>query len=138
MKYQRVILITNHGFDGKKMELGAAIGSVTEYDQEASICAFLSMLFLDEKYRCEYVPKTKRQWEPPIQWKNDLVLEIRCSFASMKDKLSGSYVEHIAECFPTLSWHGTGKTILVLGKVTSLQPANTTAKDIFRKIVRLF
>jgi hypothetical protein len=137
MKYERIVLISHHGFDGTKMDLGKCLGSTTEYDQESAVCACLSSMLLDEKYRCEYVPKTKRQWEKPLKWRNDLLIEVKCSFLSGKDKLQGTYDSKIADAFPLYSWNGTGDLVLILGKVSSLQSASITAKDLFRNFTKL-
>lgn len=137
MRFERIILISSHGYDGKKMELGKQLGNTTEYDQESAICACLHMLLLDEKYRCEYVPKTKRQWEKPLQWRNDLLFEIKCSFSCFKDKLNGTYNKNISEAFPMLTWSGSGTPGIILGKISSLQNANITAKELFRNLVKV-
>ena len=137
MKYDRVLLITHHGYDGKKMELGKTLSSTTEYDREASICGLIACMLWDEKQRCEYLPKTKRQWEEPFSWKNDLKLIVKCSFAAKNDFFNGTYVPHLAVQFPRHMWRGDGPVTLVLGRASSLQEAQVTARDILRPLLFL-
>ena len=138
MKYERLLLQTSHGYDGKEMILGKSVGNATEYDCESAICGLLSLLIADEKKRCEYLPKTKRQWEPPCRWKQDLPLTIRVSFAAKNDFLEGTSRPGVSEAFPRLiARGGDGETSLVFGRGTALQPVEITARDILRGLLTL-
>jgi hypothetical protein len=137
MRYERLLLMTHHGFDGKDMQLGRNLGNTTEYDQEAAICGLIWSLLIDEKKRCEYLPKTKRQWERPCHWKRDLPLSLRCSFAAKQSFFEGDYRPDLADAFPRFSWRGSGEATLVLGRGVALQPAETTARDILRGLLFL-
>lgn len=136
-RFSRVIVESFHGFDGKEMNLGNKVGSITEYDQESAICALIEKNMRDERKRIEYNPKTKRQFESIMPWRDDLKLIIRCNFLTKDCHFYGTYNNEIAERFPRMNWKGSGPITLVLNKITSLQNANITAKDIVRSLVFL-
>lgn len=138
MKHERIFIETFHGFDGKDMNLGKSIGNTTEYDQEATICAFIQLLLLDDGKRCEYLPKTRRQWEKPDLWAKDFPLILKCSFAVVQPHIVGTYVSQVADAFPRWNWRGQGSPItLVLNRSFSLQNPQITAKDITRSLLWL-
>jgi hypothetical protein len=137
MKYERILLMTHHGFDGKDMNVGKPFGNTTEYDQEASICAFIQLLLMDEGKRCEYLPKTKRQWERPSHWAKDLPITLKCLFSGIQSHISGSYIPSVGDAFPRWNWRGTGETVIVLNKTNSLQNPQITAKDLVRNLLFL-
>jgi hypothetical protein len=135
MKYERIILKTYHGFDGKVMNLGKPCGATTEYDQEAQICAFLQMLIIEAGKRCEYIPKTPRQKMEICSWRKDLSLTIRCSLAAKQSHFSGTYEPTVGEAFQSWPWRGSGDICIVLNKSTSLQSPQITSRDIFRHLI---
>ena len=131
-RYERLVLVTYHGWDGNEMKLGAPCGNTWEYDQESAIAGLLVNMLSDDKKRCEYVPKTKRQFEMPVAWRRDLKLIIRCNFTVKNSHINGKYNQEIGDAFPSWTWRGDGEPTLVLAKAHSLSPAEVTAKDIFR------
>ena len=136
MRYERIFIETHHGFDGKTMSLGKSLGNTTEYDQEATICAFIQLHLLDDKHRCEYLPKTKRQWERPCLWARDFHVIIRCSFVLGTSYILGDYEEKIASSFPRMAFRGSGKVpTIVLSKQASLDNPQITAKDLYRSLL---
>ena len=136
-RYERLVLSTFHGWDGQEMKLGSPCGNTWEYDQEAAIVGLLFHMLSDERKRCEYVPKTKRQYEMPIPWKKDLKLMIKCNFLVKNSHINGKYIQDIGDAFPTWTWRGEGEPVLVLNKAMSLASAEVTAKDLFRSISTL-
>jgi len=136
-KYERLFIETHHGFNGKEMLLGKSLGNTTEYDQEASICAFIQLLLLDEGKRCEYLPKTKRQWEKPCIWAKDLQVALKCSFGAGQCFIQGTYQPLIGDAFPRWNWRAQGSPVFVLNRSMSLQSPEVTAKDLVRSFLFL-
>jgi hypothetical protein len=137
-RYERLLLTTYHGYDGDNMNVGKTIGSTTEYDLEAAIAGLLYMRLQDEKKRCEYVPRTKRQFAKPWRWARDLELTLRVNVLGKKDHFAGAYCAPLADQFPRLTWRsGDNEVVLVLSKQTALQPVETTVADLLRGLLYL-
>lgn len=136
--YSRLVLTTYHGYDGDEMKLGKKCGSQTEYDIEASLCALIEMKCFYDRIPIVYFPRTKRQIEQYIKWKNDLELVLKVDFSVRHGFINGSYIPSISEAFPTKNWKGQGNPMLVLSKSEALSNTETLASDIYRGIIQIF
>jgi hypothetical protein len=138
-KFERLLLSTFHGFNGKDTILGNKVGNITEFDQECAICGLLYLNLLDEKKRCEYVPKTKRQAEFPFNWKNDLKIIIKCDFNAKFCSIEGDEILEIKQTFPRYQWtkNTKGDCVMIINRDNSLQSNESTAKDFIRGFLNL-